>query len=235
MTIAALSAPALRVTGLRLRYGDAPAVLEMPALELEGGGRLAVTGPSGSGKTSLVHLLTGIEQPSDGAVRWGDVEISALGGPQRDRFRRERIGLVFQNFHLAPMLSALENVLLPHRFAHWGAPDALRAEARAKLRAVGAPDPDRRAGLLSRGEQQRVALVRALLRRPSILVADEPTASLDPANAAAVGALLEEGAATLGATLVVVSHDPALLARFPRVLRLAGGREDRADAAKPGA
>ena len=163
---------------------------------------------------------------------WGGQDIAALSEPARDRWRGAHIGLVMQDFHLFPGLSALENVLLPARLARV-ADRALEARAAALLAEVGLSRPAQRIETLSRGEMQRTAVARALLRAPGVIVADEPTASLDATNAAAIGDLLIRMAARSGATLIVVSHDPALLARLPRQIVLRGGTvaEDRAEAA----
>ncbi len=225
---------ALDVAGLVISFpGAGPAlsipVLSLPALLLAPGSATAVEGPSGAGKTSLLHALAGIERPAAGSVRWDGDDLWTLPGPARDRWRRGRLGLVFQDMHLLPGLSAVDNVLLPVLFDHARVPAALRARAAALLDGLGIAAPGRRAAVLSRGERQRVALARALLRQPAVLLADEPTASLDPIAAHEVGTLLLDAAAAGGATLIVATHDPALLARLPRRLRLRAGRlEDAA-------
>jgi len=218
------SGAALTVQDLVIAFPGAGPVLSVPALALPPGSATAVEGPSGAGKTSLLHALAGIERPSAGHVRWDGDDLWTMSGPARDRWRRNRLGLVFQDMHLLPGLSALDNVLLPISFDHARIPLALRAHARTLLDGLGIADSGRRAAVLSRGERQRVALARALLRQPTVLVADEPTASLDAAAAHAVGTLLLDAAAAGGATLLVATHDPALLARLPRSLRLHAGR-----------
>ncbi len=214
---------ALEVSGLAIAFPGAGPVLSVPALSLLPGSATAIQGPSGAGKTSLLHALAGIEQPSAGQVRWDGSDLWAMSSPARDRWRRARLGLVFQDMHLLPGLSALDNVLLPLHFDHARVPSALRARALALLDGLGVAAPTRRAAVLSRGERQRVALARALLRQPAILLADEPTASLDAAAAQEVGTLLLDAATAGGATLLVATHDPALLARLPRRLHLNGG------------
>ncbi len=218
------SGAALTVQDLVIAFPGAGPVLSVPALALPPGSATAVEGPSGAGKTSLLHALAGIERPSAGHVRWDGDDLWAMSGPARDRWRRKRLGLVFQDMHLLPGLSALDNVLLPVSFDHARIPPALRARARTLLDGLGIADSARRAAVLSRGERQRVALARALLHQPTVLLADEPTASLDAAAAHAVGTLLLDAAAAGGATLLVTTHDPALLARLPRSLRLHAGR-----------
>jgi len=211
------------VDGLVIAFAGAGPVLAVPDLALLPGSATAIQGPSGAGKTSLLHALAGIECPSAGTVRWDGDDLWAMPGRARDRWRRARLGLVFQDMHLLPGLSALDNVLLPALFDHARIPDALRTRGLELLDGLGVPDPGRRAAVLSRGERQRVALARALLRQPAILLADEPTASLDAAAGREVGTLLMDAAAAGGATLLVATHDPALLERLPHRLRLDAG------------
>lgn len=217
----------LWASNLRLAYGaggGAHQVLAIDGFAVDAGARVAVTGPSGSGKTSLLYVLSGIEKPGAGTVRWGATELTGLPELGRDRWRRRNVGMVFQDFHLFPGLGSLENVLLAATFDGLGAGAALRARARLLLERVDLDDGDRRVEVLSRGEMQRVAVARALLFSPRVILADEPTASLDAANAAAVANLLLDLAGEAGATLIVVTHDPVLLARFSDVRRLVGGR-----------
>ncbi len=215
-----LATAGLDVAGLVIAFPGAPPVLTIPSLSLPPGAQLAVTGPSGAGKSSLLHALAGIERPAQGQVRWGADDIWSMPDRDRDRWRRERLGLVFQDMHLLPELSALENVLLPLRFDHARIPAAMRDQAVGLLSRLGIAPPDRRAAVMSRGERQRVAIARALLRRPAILIADEPTASLDAATGAEVATLLLDAASATGATLLLATHDPALLARLPEHLDL---------------
>lgn len=166
-----------------------------PALDVDrfgarAGELVGITGPSGSGKTSLLHVLTGIEAPQRGAVEWDGIDILALSETGSDRWRRRAVGFVFQDFHLFPGLSALDNVLLPVTFDHVVIPGRLRERARRLLAEVRVADGRLPAERLSRGEMQRVALARALLFTPPVLVADEPTASLDADSARLVGGLL---------------------------------------------
>lgn len=222
----------LDLAGLRVEYptnaGPPRRVLEVPALRLPAGAATGVRGASGAGKTSLLHVLAGIERPAAGRVRWGEAEVSAWPEGARDAWRRRHVGLVFQDFHLADGLDARGNVLLPLWFERLHPPREMRERADALLAAVGLPDPAARVEAMSRGERQRVAVARALLRRPGVLLADEPTASLDAEAAAGVGALLLDAAREGGATLVVATHDPALLDRLPRRWTLAGGRLEEA-------
>ena len=220
----ASSGPALEVRDLVIAYPAIGPVLTVPSLSLPAGSATAVEGPSGAGKSSLLHALAGIERPTQGSIRWGVDDLWTLANPARDRWRRERLGLVFQDMHLLDGLSALDNVLLPLLFDHVRAPAALRDRAAELLDRLGVAALDRRVTVMSRGERQRVALARALLRNPAVLLADEPTASLDATTAARVGELLLHAAADAGATLIVATHDVALLARLPSRLRLRAGQ-----------
>jgi putative ABC transport system ATP-binding protein len=210
------------VVAYALPHGGTLTVLDIERLELPPGSHTAICGPSGSGKTTLLHLLSGIEVPRSGRVCWNSVDLFALSEGARDRWRRYSVGLVFQQFHLFASLSPLENVLLPARFSalRIGAAVICRAHTlldQVEVRAAG--DTAR----LSRGEMQRVAFARALLFAPPILLADEPTASLDAEAAARVTALMFSACRETGATLLLVTHDLALAARCQRVLHLAGG------------
>ena len=219
---------ALQAEGLKLafrdRTGDAHAVLDNASFAVPGGAMVGITGASGSGKTSLLHLLAGIARPDAGRIVWDGVEIGTLGESARDRWRRDNVGLVFQDFHLLPAMSALENVLIPATFDRFQVPAALRERARDLLERVGARVAERAVETLSRGEQQRVAIARALLREPRILIADEPTASLDAANGARTIDLLTQIVLDLGATLLTVTHDQRLLERLETVYRLEAGK-----------
>jgi len=225
----------LDIAGLEMRFPGLPEpVLAIDRLHLRAGGRLAVTGASGSGKSTLVNAITGLETTACGHVRWGDTEITGLAGGRRDAFRARNIGLVMQDFHLFPGLSAFDNVVLPVRLSR-----RLRREeadrAHALLDATGIARPEQKIETLSRGEMQRVAVARALLPRPGVLVADEPTASLDRRTGAEVSELLVRLSREHGATLVVVTHDPSLVERLDRHIHLADGRidQDSGDTATP--
>ncbi|WP_337997983.1 ABC transporter ATP-binding protein [Oleispirillum naphthae] len=203
--------------------GLAAPVLAVDRLAVAAGERLAVTGASGSGKSTLVNLITGLARADAGRIDWNGTDIAPLGEGARDRWRAANVGLVMQDFHLFPGLSALDNVLLPARLAR-AADAACVARGRELMERVGLSRPEQRAETLSRGEMQRVAVARALLRKPGVIVADEPTASLDAAAGAAVGDLLCDLAEAEGGTLVVISHDPRLIARMRRRITLASGR-----------
>jgi putative ABC transport system ATP-binding protein len=215
----------LHLAGLTMRYSMGASevtVLRGVDLTVEAGERVAIIGPSGSGKTTLLLLLAGLEQPTAGSVA---VDGRALAGIDRDALadlRRDRIGIVFQSFHLVPSLSALDNVALPLEIA--GAPTA-RARAAGMLERVGLAERGAHfPGQLSGGEQQRVAIARALVHEPGLVLADEPTGNLDDHTAERVRELLFGLAEQAGATLVLVTHDHDFAARCDRVMRLHEGR-----------
>ena len=203
--------------------GEAP-VLDLARLEVAAGTPLAITGPSGAGKSSLLYVLTGIENPDRGSVRWGAQELTSMPEAARDRWRRRFVGFVFQDFHLIPGMDALENVLLPLSFSNLSVSRDQRERGRELLGRMGLAVAGTPASRLSRGEQQRVALARALIQSPAIIVADEPTASLDAASADKVMDLLMDSAEELGATLIAVTHDPMVRERLGRELTLSHGR-----------
>ncbi len=227
--------PELRIHGLRFAWpnggdaergpaaGDGQPILDIDELTLESGAHLCLRGASGSGKTTFLNILSGIMLPRQGKVMWDDLEPAGLPEAERDRWRGRHVGFVFQDFRLFDPLSALDNVLLPATFHAFSIPGEVRGRARELLDGMGIAK-DRRAGRLSRGEKQRVAIARAVLLRPEILLADEPTASLDRDSAALVTDLLRHLAHELGSTLIIVSHDRTVLERMPRVLTLERGR-----------
>ncbi|WP_026789557.1 ABC transporter ATP-binding protein [Pleomorphomonas oryzae] len=214
----------LALSGVAISFpGLAQPVLSIDGLAVPAGGRLAVTGASGSGKSTFVNLVSGLERPDTGAIRWRDTDIATLSESRRDRWRATNVGLVMQDFHLFPGLAAIDNVLLPARLAR-AATAEIKARALELLSRVGLSRPNQSVETMSRGEMQRVAVARALLRRPGVIIADEPTASLDTEAGAEVGRLLLELADQEGATLIVVSHDERLTERLDRRIRLAAGR-----------
>ena len=201
-------------------YGDEGFRLFVPKFDLSSGERVALIGPSGSGKTTFLHLLAGILVPREGLVRVGEKELSRLDDFPRRAFRISKLGLVFQDFRLIEYLNARENMLLPYRLGaelrlKESVLDRMRILAE-RLRVSGLLDsPVKR---LSQGERQRVAIGRALLVRPGMILADEPTGNLDPSGKQRIMDLLFDQALELGATLIVVTHDHALLDRFDRVV-----------------
>ena len=219
----------LHVVGLRHAYQRGlPPVVAIEDFAVAPGSVVALTGPSGSGKTTLAYLLSGIEPVQDGSVCWGTTDLARLPEAARDTWRREHAGLVFQDFHLLPGLSILGNVLVTCWFDHWRADPALTTRAGELLDRVGVAPDGRRLQDLSRGEQQRVAIARALLRSPVVLIADEPTASLDAKNGALVIEILLDEARNAAATLLVVTHDPELIAAADIIYRLDHGQLERA-------
>ncbi|MGZ9718639.1 ABC transporter ATP-binding protein [Rhizobium miluonense] len=215
---------ALDVSDLKMHFpGLAAPVLAIDRLHLPAGGRLAITGASGSGKSTFVNAITGLENVTDGTVSWSGTEITRLSTGRRDAFRARNIGLVMQDFHLFPGLSAFENVVLPVRLAQ-RLLSAERERALKLLAVTGIARPQQKIETLSRGEMQRVAVARALLSRPGVIVADEPTASLDRQAGNEVAELLLQLSAEEGTTLIVVTHDAALAERLGRRINLASGR-----------
>ncbi len=192
-------------------------------LSIATGEYVAVMGPSGSGKSTLLSLLGGLDRPTAGSYRFEGREVAALSDDELSRLRRDRIGFVFQSFHLVPRMTALENVTLP--LVLGGVPASERlARAAEALESVGlGPRSGHRPDQLSGGEKQRVCLARAVVTRPGLLLADEPTGNLDSVSGAEIVALLESLHAG-GRTLIVVTHDPGIGARAPRKVRLADGR-----------
>lgn len=207
---------------VRFRYPGESFALRLPAFSAAREETVAIVGPSGCGKTTLLRLIAGILVPHGGSVHVGEEKVSGMPMAERQRFRITRIGLVFQEFELLDYLTARENVLLPYRIS-----DALALDAAAEAHAdelLGETGIDRlanrRPAELSQGERQRVALCRALVTRPTLILADEPTGSLDPDNQAKSVALLRERAKAAGATLIMVTHDPEVLDGFDRVVKL---------------
>ncbi len=199
-------------------------VLRDVSLQVAAGESLAVVGPSGSGKSTLLNLLAGLDRPSSGRVTVDGREVSGLDDDARSRLRCERIGIVFQLHHLLPQCSVMENVLIPTLAP--GAPEAASAPRRASdlLERVGLADRlDHRPGQLSGGERQRVAVVRALINRPALLLADEPTGSLDRAASESLADLLAELNREQGVAMVTVTHSMRLAERMGRVLQLDDG------------
>jgi putative ABC transport system ATP-binding protein len=214
----------LAVESLHHEYlsgGKRLAVLKDITFALEAGGFLAIVGPSGSGKTTLLGLLAGLDRPTSGRVILDSVDLATLDEDERARFRRRRVGFVFQSFQLIPTLTARENVQVPLELA--GANDAA-TRADELLERVGlAGRSHHYPSQLSGGEQQRVAVARAFSTRPRILFADEPTGNLDAANGAIVIETMIALNAEYGTTLILVTHDADLAGLARRTIRLADG------------
>ena len=210
----------IQVEELEFSYGQSDFQLRISNLLLKQGSKTALVGPSGCGKTTLLHLFAGIILPHRGSIRTEGVEIHRLSDADRRSFRITRMGLVFQEFELLDYLSVLDNIMLPYRI---NSSLVLKGEvwSRAKGLAeeVGIGDKlNRHPRELSQGERQRVAVCRALLTEPAMVLADEPTGNLDPTNKGKVLTMLLDYAERKGATLVTVTHDYDLLEYFQRVI-----------------
>ena len=197
-------------------------ILHDVRLHIAAGETVSLVGPSGSGKTSLLLLIAGLEQASAGRIAVAGQDLTDMSEDALALLRRDRIGIVFQNFHLIPTMNAAENVAVPLELA--GAADAF-ARAETALRSVGLGHRlTHYPAQLSGGEQQRVALARALAPRPALLLADEPTGNLDLETGAKIIDLLFAQAQAIDATLLLITHDPALAARCSRQLHMADGQ-----------
>lgn len=197
-------------------------VLSGVDLDIADGETVAIIGPSGSGKTTLLLLLAGLEQPQDGSISLDGLPLQEMDADALADLRRDRLGIVFQSFHLVPSLTALGNVALPLEIA--GHDDALE-RARQMLQRVGLAERQRHYPTqLSGGEQQRVAIARALVHSPGLLLADEPTGNLDLNTGALIIDILFELNQATGSTLVLVTHDEVIARRCQRVLRLQQGK-----------
>jgi lipoprotein-releasing system ATP-binding protein len=205
--------------------GGAPlTVLRNLDLDVAAGEMVAIMGASGVGKSTLLHVLGGLDRVDQGMVAIEGVELTALPDAELVAFRNRRVGFVFQFHHLLPEFSALENAEMPMRIARMPMAGA-RPRAEELLRRVGLGERlVHRPGMLSGGEQQRVAVARALVMRPSVLLADEPTGDLDEATADSLHALLREMHQDYGITSIIDNHNPRLAAACDRILRLEGGR-----------
>ncbi|HLQ07652.1 MAG TPA: ABC transporter ATP-binding protein [Steroidobacteraceae bacterium] len=197
-------------------------IVDGVSLDILAGESVAVTGPSGAGKSTLLALLAGLDVPTRGRVLLEGHDLTQLDEDGRARLRAQRVGFVFQSFHLIPALTALENVMLPLELAGRG--DARRAAAETLSRVGLRERTGHYPRQLSGGEQQRVALARAFVTQPAVLFADEPTGNLDTVTGARVGELLFELNANAHTTLVLVTHDRELAARCARMVQMEAGR-----------
>ena len=198
--------------------GERVDILDVPGFVLAAGEQAALEGSSGSGKSTLLHVISGIMRPEAGTVIVAGTDITRLSEGSRDRLRADALGLVFQQFNLLPGFTALENVLVAMSFAS-GRPD--RARGTKLLEAVGLGHRlHHKPAELSMGQQQRVAVARALANRPKVILADEPTASVDAANQQQVVDLLTNTCREHGVALLVVTHEPEVARQFPRRLKL---------------
>ena len=211
------------VDNIKFSYEPERFRLQIPELQIEAGARVAIVGPSGSGKTTLLRLLAGIVTPQSGTVTVGEVPVNELTDTGRRAFRIRHIGFVFQDFRLVEHLDVRENILLPYRLNE-ALPvyDAIESQVKQQVERLDLADKlDSPVDELSQGEQQRVAICRALLPRPELLLADEPTGNLDPRNKDRILDQLFQQAESAEATLVMVTHDHALLNRFDHVIDFA--------------
>ncbi|KFL32365.1 ABC transporter [Devosia riboflavina] len=216
----------LAVSGLRLAFAGAD-VIDLPSLAIAPGTMTVLSGASGSGKSTLLYLLSGLLRPDAGSIAWAGTDIALLGESRRDRWRRKEAGFIFQNFHLIEEMSPLDNVLVPIWLDSFSA-NAKRRRALDLLRQLDVPAERDSVAKLSRGQQQRVAIARALSGNPSIIFADEPTASLDAAAGETVAAILQRLAREDGRTVVVATHDPALKVLADQSLLLDHGKREPA-------
>jgi putative ABC transport system ATP-binding protein len=216
---------AVLAAGLVRRYGEGSTAVEAlggVTLGIETGRMTAIMGPSGSGKSTLMHLLAGLDNPTEGSVHVDGVDITKLSEKKLTLLRRETIGFVFQFFNLLPMLTAEENITLPLAIAGRKPDPAWLEEL---LETVGIGDRrNHRPAELSGGQQQRVAVARALITRPKVLFADEPTGNLDSSSSKEVLALLRRAVDEWGQTIVMVTHDAGAAAMADRILFIADGR-----------
>ena len=216
----------LIVTDLCKEYSTAASsltVLKSVNLMLRGGDALAVTGPSGSGKSSLLFVLGGLERPTQGSVRLRGRDVFVANETELAAWRQQSVGFVFQEHHLLPQCTVLENVLIP-RLAGPGTTAEDLSRATMLLERVGLQQRlEHRPAQLSGGERQRVAVCRALINQPALLLADEPTGNLDRENADSIGSLLLELSRDVGSVLICVTHSADLAARFPRRAELRDG------------
>lgn len=212
----------IEVQNLRVDYPmrhETLNVIDIPFWSVEAGDQVAIFGPSGSGKSTLLHVLSGIIAATQGSVHICGTDLVPLQEAQRDRFRAQHIGYVFQNLNLLSSYTALENVLMGATFAPG---KAKREAAGTLLHTVGLADRMHHTpGQMSFGEQQRVAIARALIKRPEVVLADEPTGSLDPRNTIQVIRLLRSACEAQGSTLIVVTHEQSVIAEFERCVAYA--------------
>lgn len=210
----------IQISQLTFNYPEGNFHLAIDELSVERGESVAVIGPSGTGKTTLLNLISGVSTPRSGSVMTNGVEVSTLSDKARRDFRIRNIGFIFQEFELLEYLNVTDNILLPYRMS-----GALKLSAEIRARAVELAQMvgldsmlGRNVQQLSQGERQRVAICRALLPRPELILADEPTGNLDPENTVLVLDIVDQYVASCGATLVSVTHERQLLERFERVI-----------------
>lgn len=221
-------APLIRISNVTKQYrmGDVEVhALRGVSFNINRGGIVALMGPSGSGKSTLLNLIGALDVPSSGSVLVNDMDLSRFSRDEQSNFRNATIGFVFQNFNLVPVLTTLENVMLPAQLGRQGQGDQLSQRARTLLEKVGlAKQVDQRVNRLSGGQMQRVAIARALMNKPPIILADEPTANLDHETADTVLTVLKDLCLSEGSTVVVATHDQHVLTYCHRIIRLMDGK-----------
>ncbi|WP_412538968.1 ABC transporter ATP-binding protein [Longispora sp. K20-0274] len=217
-----MSADAVVLTSVTRGYPGGVTGLDDVSLRVPRGDFLAIMGESGSGKSTLLHCASGLDVPTRGSVTIGGVEVGRMGEARRAKVRREQVGFVFQSYNLVPSLTVRQNITLPLRLAGRAPDDRWLGGLIERTGLAGLLDrmPDE----LSGGQRQRVAVTRALVARPAVVFADEPTGALDERTAAGILDLLESLVEDLGQTVIMVTHDPVAAARAHRTLRMAGGR-----------
>ncbi|MER6074215.1 ABC transporter ATP-binding protein [Streptomyces sp. NPDC001817] len=219
-----MAEPVIELSGVHRQFVDGPAALRDVSLTVQAGEAVAILGPSGSGKSTMLNMIAGLDRPDSGTVTVAGVRVDKLGEAGAARYRRNKIGMIFQFFNLLDDLTVLDNVVLPAEMMGVGRGEA-RKRATGLLQTLGIAKHARAyPGRLSGGERQRVAVARALMNRPPLLLADEPTGALDSASGEEVKALLRELHAD-GQTIVLVTHDESLSASCAtRVVRIVDGR-----------
>jgi len=226
----------LEARGLKKVYGEAEARVEALRgvdLQVTAGEMVAIMGPSGSGKSTLLALLGGVDVPTEGCVLLEGVDLASLSDDQRTMLRRRRIGFVFQSFNLLPILTALENVALPLELDGVSSSEA-RHRAQQMLEWVGLEDRHHHVpSHLSGGEQQRVAVARALVIQPALVLADEPTGNLDSVNGQRLTSLLRRLVDEHHQTIVMVTHDPEVASHADRIIHIRDGRVEREERLRP--
>ncbi len=220
-----MSQPVLEATRLAKRYPSGSGVLtvfENVSFELTQGESVALVGESGAGKSTLLHLLAALDSPSEGRIRFGDLVVNEASEAQLDEYRNSSVGYVWQSYHLLPEFTALENAIMPRLIAGEDR-EAVAAQGKKWLERVGLGDrTTHRAGELSGGEQQRVAVARALVAEPKLLLADEPTGNLDDKTSTGIIELLFDVQRSEGLTMVVATHNLPFAERCDRMFRIAG-------------
>jgi putative ABC transport system ATP-binding protein len=223
--VTATATPIVTAVDVHRRFGEGEAAVEAldgVSLELPAGAFTAIMGPSGSGKSTLMHVLAGLDKPTAGSVTIDGVELGSLDDKKLTELRRDKVGFIFQSFNLLPVLTAEENIVLPLKIAGRAVDEAWREEL---VRTVGLGDRlTHHPSELSGGQQQRVSVARALVTKPAVIFADEPTGNLDSASSAEVLKLLRHAVDELGQTVVMVTHDAGAASIADRIVVLADGR-----------